>query len=217
MRDMPFVNEHVRCSFRVILTKGTSPEFMQRVVLKFRKDGEQWACDPYAIYHLEALISLWIYSFIFRQQRDEIKYNDTFPTFGTYISWKSPVNKVLSDFLTIIGHAKDKKILTELLDMGKVSNQNIVEIVSKHAKLKTKEIPRNYIPIYLDVYENQTMVEHEETREPVFIPLEHLFGEEYDDYYNRAHGHDLVPDSALAHSEPLYAYKYIASPGIKSF
>ena len=179
---------------------------MQRVVLKFRKDGGQWACDQNALYHLEALISLWLYSFIFRRQQDEIKYNEDLPTFGTYVSWHFPENKVLSDFLTIIGHNKHKETLIRLLDMGKLSTQNIVQIVPKYAISNAKEIPRSYIPIFLDA---DPSAEGEETRDPVFIPLEHLFGEEYDDY-----GHESDSQSTQDHSGPLFAYKYLASPSI---
>lgn len=177
-----------------------------------RKDGEQWASDPYALYHLDALISLWMYSFIFRQQHDDIHYNENLPSIGTLVSWNFPDRTLLLDFLTVIGHGETTKTLIDLCKMNSTTTQNIVEIVTKHTKLKTKEIPRNHIPIFLDngIQNGEPSSDNlSDPREPVFVPLEHLFGHEYD-----GHNRDYRSDYE---SDPLFAYKYVSSPGISPF
>jgi hypothetical protein len=178
-----------------------------------RKDGEQWASDPYALYHLEALISLWMYSFIFRRQHDDIHYSENLPSIGTFVSWNFPDRKLLLDFLTVIGHEETTKTLINLCQMNSTTTQNIVEIVTRHTKLKTKEIPRNHIPIFLDNGlqngESSSDTDLNDSREPVFVPLEHLFGHEYD-----GHNRDYNSDPT---SDPLFAYRYVSSPGMSLF
>ena len=212
---------------------------MQRVVLKFRKRGQQWSSDRFALSHLEALISLWMYSYIYRQQWDEIDYHGDDPPFPTMVSWNYPDQKLLLDFLTIIGHKKATKKLCNLMNMGKLSTQNIVEIATGRTKFDTREIPRNHIPIFLDPDEElENYPTHRAARKPVFIPLEHLFGQEYR-IANGVHHHDgqvestdkeygiynplyhpgrqIEPTYEVDGHGPLFAYKYLSNPGKSYF
>lgn len=173
--------------------------------MKFIKDGPQWTANPLTLYHLEALISLWTYSFVF-QQDNPIEYDDDFPTLATWIAWYYPERKLLSDFLMVIGGENENDTLVRLCNMENTSRQNIVEIPTGERNFIKRDFPRNYIPIYLFHDSKSTEsdstweAKHKESEiEPVFIPRGHIFGRERKDKRK-------MPGR-------LYAYKYPASPG----
>jgi len=202
---------------------------MQRVVLKFRKEGEKWASDNYALSHLEALISLWMYSYIYQQHHDEIHYHEDIPPFPTVVSWNFPDKKLLLDFLMIIGHTDNTKKLTNLMCMPDSATQNIVEIATKWTKFDTREIPRNHIPIFLDPDLEESEADRKEDIHLAFIPISHLFGHQYGIDIEKDHFRtgdnaaippfDQVTTPPLAYkaTTPLFAYKYVSISGKSHF
>jgi hypothetical protein len=196
---------HVSNVEYVAYLEGASLEFKQTVVLKFEKgEHSQWTSDSALLYHLEALTSLWMYSFLYEEE-PKIDYYQTGPNIATWLDFLLK-NRLLDDYFVIIGTEDAKSRLTSL----DVEKQNIVEIVGKETPVATKAMIRDCIPIFADLDSEEAEKErpkshkkgHEANdtpkRTPDFVRRENLFGRclpSWDD-------------------QTLYAYKYSSSPGV---
>lgn len=180
-------------------------EFRQTVVLKFKRpEKSQWCYDPDVLAHLEGLVSLWMYSFIYKSEPG-IHYDETFDIRSWFKSYLE--GQVLDDYLVHIGGEKE---LAQLRKLG-VQLQNIVAIGKTENYLDTNLLPRRYIPVFsVAPRDNQHWWTHgacgpnknqepkemfKTNNEPNFVPTEHLFGR---------------PQSS---PETKYAYKYPSTSG----
>jgi len=206
-----------------MLTEGTSIEFAQSIILKFRRVGPHWTSEAKTLYHLEALLSLWMYSFIYRQE-PKIKYSENLPTLGTYLTWFYPEQKLLWDFLMIIGHEEQMNALKEMCNMDQTSTQNIVKI-AKRIQFQSKDYPRDYVPVDIstgwkgrDRSSRMSSFDNEgkEAQNIIYVPREHVFGREHDgdgEEHKKRNPSSSSSSNSLPPG-PLYAYKYPSAPGM---
>lgn len=199
---MRCVIEHVKHFLSWLNQLGAASEFQQTIVLKFEKgEHTQWTSDSTLLYHIEGLMSLWMYSFL---EVDEpgISYHQRPMEFSTWLAFQLK-NRVLKDYFVIIGGEEDK----DLLRLVGAEAQNIVRIMTKVSpSFDTPALPRNYIPVlpYDEEEEKREKPEKEEKEDsekdfkkiqPNFVPRQNLFGR------------------CPPHDNTLYAYKYPLSPG----
>ena len=83
-----------------------------------------------------------MYSFIYEE--DPVIIYDETPDFATDLKWFLK-GRILEDFLAIIGTETEKKALIKLTLEG----QNIVEIGNTQQRFRTKELPHDYVPIFV--------------------------------------------------------------------
>lgn len=195
------------CHCVVQLIIEASLEFKQSILLKFDKGPHtQWTADPAMLFHLEGLISLWMYTYLYVEE-PKVEYYEKGLSVPKWLEVELH-NRVLNDFLVIIGNENDK----DKLNILSSEIQSIVKIVNKDsaASLKTSTLLRNYIPV-LDCYDSETKSEEKPTEKgeikepkkkrkekPDFIPRENLFG---------------CGQSSITDNRTFYAYKYPSSLG----
>lgn len=182
--------------------------FKQRVILKFeRGERSQWTSHAPMLYHLEALLSLWMYSFLYEDE-PSIHYFDAGITLAAWLEMTLK-DRVSEDYFSIIGlkAAKD-----QLICLG-VAPQNIVELGGENDQLNVKQLPRDYIPLFTDFQrhdnpktgpkkDKQEQQDIAEWNSADFTSRDHLFG--------------ISPD-LHNHKGPIYAYKHPSSPGITHY
>jgi hypothetical protein len=155
------------------------------------------------LYHLEVLISLWMYSFLYEDE-PLILYFDTGLNLSTLLD--NIIKNWLSDnYFSIIGSKADKD---HLVCLG-VASQNIIELGSENDELNAKVLPRDYIPIFTDysLHDKDKASEIKKSKPATpkkwntadFAPRDHLFGR----CYRQPHK-----------GSNIYTYKYSSSPGI---
>jgi len=150
--------------------------------------------------HLEGLIALWMYSFIY-QNDPEIHYDESLDARRWFKSYLE--GQILDDYLMHLGGESE---LDQLRARG-VQLQNIVALGKTEQYLDTRELPRRYIPIFsVEPKKRHWRHHHEDGKEepnekyksgdqPSFVPADHLFGR---------------PKSV---TETKYAYKYPSTTG----
>ena len=159
------------------------------------------------LYHLDALLSLWMYSFLYVEE-PTITYFETGPTASAWLD-NILKNRISEDYFSIIGSTDDKD---RLVCLG-VAPQNIVELGGEKDHLNAKALPRNYIPFFTEfqrhddyvseskaLWNNKKPTTLDERNTADFAPRDHLFGR-------------CKPPSDC----PIYAYKYPSSPSITPF
>jgi len=151
------------------------------------------------LYHLNALISLWLYSFLYEDE-PAIKYYKADPSISTLLDY-SIKNRISEDFFTIIGSRATKD---QLVCLG-VAPQNIVEFGGESDELNAKALPQDYVPYFTGFQQHDEAVKEghkkpnslsKQTEEADFAPRDHLFGR-------------CQPSKG-----PIYAYKHPSSPSI---
>ena len=190
--------------FESDIHKDASMAFKQKVVLKFeRGEQSQWTSNAPMLYHLEALISLWMYSFLYEDE-PSIHYFEAGLSISAWLDMTLK-DRVSEDYFSIIGseEAKDK-----LICLG-VAPQNIVELGGENDQLNIKQLPRDYIPIFTDysLHDKDKASEIKKSKPATpkkwntadFAPRDHLFGR----CYRQPHK-----------GSNIYTYKYSSSPGI---
>jgi hypothetical protein len=174
-------------------------EFKQTVVLKFEKgQRSQWTSNAPMLYHLEALISLWMYSFLYEDE-PTINYFEAGLSVSAWLDY-SLKNRISDDYFSIIGSREDKD---RLVCLG-VAPQNIVELGGKNDQLNAKALPRDYIPFFTDFqhHDDDMAAGPKKTRPSTpedwntadFAPCDHLFGR------------------CTSQKGTIYAYKHPSSP-----
>jgi hypothetical protein len=163
----------------------------------------QWTADPAMFYHLESLISLGMYSFLYIDE-PKVTYYEKGLDISKQLDFLSN-DRILNDFLIIIGGENDRKRLKALGP----EIQNIVEIVDRKvaSSLQTKAMLRGYVPIIPSSDEKSEDPDPKKKSsggkdirpKPDFIPLDHLYGS------NRLH--------LRSEHENLFAYQYPSSLG----
>jgi hypothetical protein len=157
------------------------------------------------LYHLDALISPWMCSFLYEDE-PSITYFEQGLSMSAYIDYELK-NRMSNDYFSIIGSKDDRQ---RLVCLG-VAPHNIVELGGAKDKLNAKALPRDYIPFFADfeAHDEDIKTGPNETEKKPLVPEE----------YNTA---DFVPRDHLfgrceSHERPLYAYKHPSSPSITPY
>ena len=153
-------------------------EFKQFVVLKFeRGERSQWISNAPMLYHLNALISLWLYSFLYEDE-PAVQYFEADPSISTVLDYTIK-NRISEDYFSIIG---SRTLKDQLVCLG-VAPQNIVELGREKDELNAKALPRDYIPFFTDYQKydkvtgaasKKTNSESKHKLEADFAPRDHV-------------------------------------------
>ena len=132
------------------------------MVLKFERERNQWTLDSRMLYQLNALLSLWFYSFMFEDEpgvgHDNVKSNIS--TFLDY-SFKKRISE---DYFSIVGSGDEKD---RLACLG-VAHQNIVELRDEYES--SPAMPRDYVAVFTDFDVIDKVA-------PDFVRRNHCFGQ----------------------------------------